>query len=176
MSEQDAVVTVPPPPRGPERVLPGALLSLLAIPAGIVVFAFVWNLGFVSAVVGFGVAAAAFFLYRLGSGGRISLVGAAVVSVVTLAGVVLAVLGARAFTLAQGLAVTYGLDVWQVLLAADFPARIAGVFGTPGYVGFLAQLGALPLVFAAIGCFTLLRGALIAERSAGAPTPVDPAT
>lgn len=152
--------TVPPAPLPPERLVPGLLLSLLAIPLGIVAFGLLSGFGYIVALAGIGVAAAAFFLYRLGSGGRVSIGGAVAVGAVTIVGIVGGVAGARAVTLAQSLATTYGLDVWQVLFAADFPSRVADVFSTPGYLAFLAQQAALPLIVGVIGCVTLVRGAL----------------
>ena len=40
-------------PRTPEEnVVRGTLFALLAIPAGVIVFVFIWNLGFIASIVG----------------------------------------------------------------------------------------------------------------------------
>jgi hypothetical protein len=161
-----APAAAPVVPLPPENVVRGLLLALLAIPAGVLVFVLVWQLGIVAGIVGFAIAAFAFFLYRLGSGGRVTLPGAVVVPVVTLVTLVLAILAAQAFDLASGLARTYGLEVWQVLLAADFPSRVARVFSTAGYLPFLAQSIALPVVFGLVACIAFLRPALKASKDA----------
>ena len=63
------------PDAGPERVLRGILFSLLIIPAGVLAWAIIWQLGFMSAIVAFGVAVGGAWLYRFGSGGRMGVVG-----------------------------------------------------------------------------------------------------
>jgi hypothetical protein len=161
-----APAPAPVVPLPPENVVRGLLLSLLTIPAGILVFVLVWQLGIVAGIVGFGVAALAFFLYRLGSGGRVSVAGAVIVPVVTLVTLVLAILTARVVDLANGLARTYGLEFWQVLLAADFPGRVVSVFSTSGYLGFLAQNLALPVIFGLVASVAFLRPALKASKDA----------
>jgi hypothetical protein len=60
----------------PENVLGGALLALLAIPVGVIALTLLWSIGFIASIVGFLVAFSAFWLYRRGSGGTISRVGA----------------------------------------------------------------------------------------------------
>ncbi|MGV3711994.1 hypothetical protein [Pseudolysinimonas sp.] len=160
---QVAASAVPLPP---ENVVRGLLLSLLTVPAGIIVFVLVWQLGIVAGIVGFGVAALAFFLYRLGSGGRVTFRGAIIVPVLTLLTLVLAIFSARTFDLAKGYAQSYGLEVWQVLLAADFPSRVVSVFSTSGYLAFLAQNLALPVIFGLIASFAFLRPALKASKDA----------
>ncbi|HLU28530.1 MAG TPA: hypothetical protein VKZ65_08835, partial [Glycomyces sp.] len=63
----------------PERAEPqpvnevrGVLFALAIIPVGIILWGIVWSLGFISAIVGFAVAIGAMFLYKLGTGGRIT--------------------------------------------------------------------------------------------------------
>ena len=101
MSETpDASVPTPPPatpvqPAAPVVLPPenrtrGTLLALLIIPAGIIVWAIIWSIGFIAGIVGIGVAIGALALYRFGSGGRISLNGAVRVSVIVVITLVLA--------------------------------------------------------------------------------------
>lgn len=77
-------------PVAAEKLLRGTLLALLVIPAGVIVWDFIWSIGFPPGVVGVGVALGALALYRLGSGGRISVGGAVRVSVIILVTMVLA--------------------------------------------------------------------------------------
>ena len=86
---------LPAQPAGPTVLPPenrtrGTLLALLIIPAGIIVWAIIWSIGYISGIVGIGVAIGALALYRKGSGGRISLNGAARVSVIIIVTLVLA--------------------------------------------------------------------------------------
>lgn len=65
----EGLVSTPALP--PERVGRGALLALLAIPAGVLLSAIIWKLGFVASLSGVVVAAGAAVLYARGSGGRL---------------------------------------------------------------------------------------------------------
>ena len=65
----EGLVSAPALP--PERVGRGALLALLAIPAGVLLSAIIWKLGFVASLSGVVVAAGAAVLYARGSGGRL---------------------------------------------------------------------------------------------------------
>jgi hypothetical protein len=64
----------------PENVISGALLALLALPVGVIVLALISSIGFVASIVGYLIAFAAVWLYRRGSGGVISRVGAWVIT------------------------------------------------------------------------------------------------
>jgi hypothetical protein len=68
----------------PENVIRGTLFTLVAVPAGIVLWVVIWSFGFVSALVAFAIAVAATWLYRKGSGGRVSKKGAMLISGVVL--------------------------------------------------------------------------------------------
>jgi hypothetical protein len=69
-------MTAPQSNAQPENVIGGALLAVLVLPVGVVVLALLSSVGFVASIVGFGVAFASVWLYRRGSGGAISRVGA----------------------------------------------------------------------------------------------------
>jgi hypothetical protein len=90
----DAAVPQPTPvapaPLPAENRTRGTLLALLIIPAGIIVWVIVAAIGFISGWVGIGVAVGALALYRLGSGGRISMNGALRVSVIVVLTIVAA--------------------------------------------------------------------------------------
>ncbi len=167
-TEPDAVVT-PAPTLPPENVVRGLLLSLLAVPAGILVFVLIWNLGFIASIVGFGVAFAAFFLYRLGSGGRVSMRGAVVVALVTVVTLVLAFIAAEVFTVAGEIARVNQVSVPEVLTSPELSGFVVQILTSPEVAGALVGDAAMTLLFGAIGCFTVLRGAF---REAKAAPPV----
>jgi hypothetical protein len=168
----DPALSLPPEPARvlpPENVVRGLLLALIALPAGVLVFTLIWNLGFISAIVGFGVAFAAFFLYRLGSGGRVSLQGALVVTLVTVGTLIAAFIFANVSDIATVYAQESGLSWFEVLSSPGFlPLAFELIFSPEG----LAAIGgnaAITLLFGVLGCFTVLRGAFKEARAAAAP-------
>ena len=71
----------------PERVGRGTLLALVAVPAGMIVAALIWQVGFIASISTLVMAALLPFLYRRASGGRISkgipvIIGLAVIGTV----------------------------------------------------------------------------------------------
>jgi hypothetical protein len=76
----------------PENKSRGTVLALIAAPAGIIVWNIVWAIGFISGWVALGVALLALFLYRKGSGGRVSIDGAIRLSILTVATLIVAFL------------------------------------------------------------------------------------
>ncbi len=114
----------PAPPT--ERVLPGLLLSLVAIPVGVVLWVIIWNFGFVSALVGFAIAGLAVFLYKKGSGGPIGLAG--------IVGVVIITLVALMLSFVAGLASDYsrmqGLNLLSALGNSEFWSDFGRIFFT----------------------------------------------
>lgn len=156
--EQLSLPTEPVAPQGPERVVRGLLVSLIVIPLGIAVFTLVWNLGFISALVGFAVAFGAFFLYKVGSGGRISLRGALVITLVTLVTLLLAYPFASIVSpFANHLAATQGYAWFGLVIDPTF--WVYAINDRMPFLGgdFLLN-GGLTLLFGGIGCFSLLRG------------------
>jgi len=170
--------TAPPSVLPPENVLRGFLLALLALPAGVLVFTLIWNLGFIASIVGFGVAFVAFFLYRLGSGGRISMKGAAIITAITLGTLIISFIFANVSDIATVYAQTFGISWFQVMLSADFLSLALGLLFAPENIGSLAGSAALTLLFGALGCFAVLRGAFKEARAASAPptAPFPPIT
>lgn len=161
-------------PLPPENLVRGLLLSLLAVPAGILVFVLIWNLGFIASIVGFGVAFAAFFLYRLGSGGRVSMRGAVVIALVTIVTLVLAFIAAEVFTVAGEIAKVNDVSVTEVLASPELFGFVVNVLTSPEIAGALAGDAVMTLLFGAIGCFAVLRGAFREAKSA--PPVADPPT
>ncbi len=91
----------PPVVLPPENVTRGLLFALIALPLGVILFVIIWNLGYVASIVGFAIAFAAFFLYKKGSGGRISIRGALLVGGVTLVTLAIAFIIAETMDLAS---------------------------------------------------------------------------
>ena len=164
-------VGIPAAPQGPERVLRGFLLSLIAIPAGILVFTLIWNLGFISAIVGFGVAFVAFFLYRLGSGGRISIPGALIITAVTVVALVVAYFFATIISpFANHIAATQGYSYWLLIIDPTFWSYAIGdrmrILPNDFWLN-----GGLTLLFGIVGCFAVLRNVFQQAGQAPAAPP-----
>ena len=87
-------MTVPPAfrDRPIENVPAGSLLSLVAIPLGVILLVLLQSVGIVASLVGFVVAFVGLWLYRKGSGGVISRTGAWVVTAVVIVSLVLGLL------------------------------------------------------------------------------------
>ena len=67
-----------------ERRGRGSAAALIALPVGVGVWLLLWSAGFVMSILALGVALAALYLYRWGSGGAIGRLGASVVTAITL--------------------------------------------------------------------------------------------
>jgi hypothetical protein len=163
-------MTVPPAfqQRPIENVPAGTLLSLVAIPIGVILLVLLESVGIVASLVGFAVAFAGLWLYRRGSGGVISRTGAWVVTVVVLVSLVLG------------------------LLASFFVLVIGGLghldrINDPAYTKYFGDnLGAiiqqesltvvLVLAFGALGSFRLLGRAFRTSRVQADQPPQYPAT
>lgn len=150
----------------------GLLLSLIALPVGVLVFTLLWNLGFISAIVGFGVAFAAFFLYRLGSGGRVSLKGALVVTLVTVVTLIVAFVFANVSDVATVYADELGLSWFEVMGSPRFVGDALDLIFSPAGISAIGGNAAITLLFGVLGCFTVLRGAFKEARGAAAPPVV----
>lgn len=166
----------PPPammPVAPAAVLPpenlprGLILALLAIPAGVLVYMIIWNLGYIAGIVGFLVAFGAYFLYRFGSGGRVSIKGGIIIAAITLVTLVLAfILGEVWDYVAQASAQT-GISVQDILSTPGLGGYIVSDLTAPEYVGTLLGNGGLTFLFGLLGCagvlFNIFRQAKAAQ-------------
>jgi hypothetical protein len=134
-----------------EDVVRGGLFALLAIPVGVILLALLSSIGFVASIVGYLVAFCALWLYRRGSGGFISRVGAwtvtAVVAVSLLVGI-----WASLVVGAVG-----GLGQLSVVGDPRFWPAFSANFGT--LVNEDAIFILLILAFGALGAFRTLRRA-----------------
>jgi hypothetical protein len=164
-------VPAPAPPAAPAVLPPenrtrGTLLALLIIPAGIIVWTVIWSIGYVSGVVGIGVALGALWLYRRGSGGRISLNGAVRVSLIILVTLLLAF----AVGIFAGDPTLFSRAMRTGRVVQAFVQEV-GLYETGGLVINVLLL----IAFAALGVFTVFRTAVTqAKQQPAATTTVEP--
>lgn len=154
--------SLPPGAVPPEHVVRGLLLSLLVIPVGATLWVLLWNLGFIASIVAFAIAWGATWLYRRGSGGRITRA-----SFWALLGVVVvAVAVCFLATLASDLVPEIGLPVLTALTTADFWAVYwDNVFNNPQLWASYAPDLLMSVLFAGIGCFGTFRALAREARS-----------
>ena len=156
-------MTAPLTPQRPiENVSRGALLSLLAIPVGIVLWTLISSIGIIASIVSFVVAIVAVWLYRRGSGGLISRAGAWIVTGVVVVTLLLSFFAAMVVGSVGGFA--------HIGLLAD--SRFWPIFWDQFPVIFNADLPnfGLGLLFAALGCFRVLGRAFSTARATSSTT------
>lgn len=171
----------------PENVGRGLLFSLVVIPAGIIIWTLISMTGFITSLVAFAVSAGAVWLYRKGSGGRVSLKGVIVIAVVTLVTLVLALFAGFAWNEASGL--VEGSDVSTLeILGTPFFWSAFGEY-LPEILGLNILNILLALLFGVLGAFSVLRAVFkeakaapaqafdfpIADQNVAAPATVTPA-
>lgn len=146
---------VPPAPQpAKEDVVRGTLFSLVAIPAGVILWLILWNVGFMASIIGFVAAAAAARMYVLGSG-SFSRNGVWVVAAVTLVTVLVSFVGGMWLDMAQfmggasPLALLLEPQAWD-LLGYNLTTNADLVEGYK--IDFLVAL-----LLGALGCFFTLR-------------------
>ena len=145
----------------PENVIGGGLFALLAIPVGVIALTLLWSIGFIASIVGFLVAFSAVWLYRRGSGGVISRVGAWLVTAI--------VVFALAFGLWVAMVVDYahGLGHLSNIGLGDFWAQFNADFSDNVNSSILSII--LVFVFGALGAFRILGRAFATARQTDAP-------
>lgn len=123
-----------------ENVPKGALLALLALPVGAVAIGIVLSLGYFAAIISFGAAFLAYFLYKKGAG-QPSVTGAIIVGVITLVTALVGWVGYFLFAaVSEGYPASLGLEVaFSPLVAGDFWLNL-----------LFAALGGGAVVFTAI--------------------------
>lgn len=142
-----------------ENIGRGALLALLALPVGILAWVLLWQAGFIASIVGFGVAVAATFLYRMGSGGVISRVGAVIVIGVTALTLVLAFVAGLVSDVLPIYTDITGAGAVESLLQPAFWSGFSDIVSDPEIAGEIAKDAAIAFGLGALGCFSVLRGA-----------------
>ena len=164
----------PQPESGPQPPLPrpqqaargedvgrGTIFALAALPLGIIVWMIIWNFGWITSLVTFGVAVLAARLYVTGTGGTLSRKGVWAIVSVTAVTAVLAFVGgvwldAVSYLGGSPLAMVLDPEPWD-LIAYNLVTNRDFVNGYAG--DFL-----MALLFGALGCFFTLRGLFTATR------------
>jgi hypothetical protein len=144
----------------PEQVSRGIRFALLAVPAGLALYLALWAIGINPGLVPLGIAFAAFWLYRRGSGGRVGRRGLAIIiliSVATSLGGIIVGLVAQASSV-QGFRDTHPLVTIQP--EDDLWERVT-IDLTSDHL-WLGLTLAVTVLFAVIGCV----GVWLAARSA----------
>ncbi|MFB9747956.1 hypothetical protein [Leifsonia shinshuensis] len=147
-------VPAPQPFTQAERVGRGLALALLIIPAGVIAWTVLWNIGFIASIVSWGVAIGAVRLYRFGSKARVTrgaFWGIIAIVAVTL---VLSLLAGIYSDLISTLKIPLG----DALTDSRVWSLFADNLFTNGdlWQAYLPTVG-LALLFAVLGCFTTLR-------------------
>ena len=157
----------------PENVLRGFLLALLALPAGVIVFTLIWNLGFIASIVGFGVAFARLLPLPPRFGWPHLDEGRAIVTAVTLVTLVLAFISPTCQT-SRPSTQEIGISWIEVLLVARLRSVRARRAHSPEVLGALGGNAALTLLFgrsAASPCCAVRSRRLAPRGSADQPSP-----
>ncbi len=185
MSETPEPTSASVPPVNPaslphENALRGTLMALLIIPAGIIVWVLLvlWQFGLIASLVALGIAIGALWLYRMGSGGRISRAGAVRVTVITIVALLVAFLSGLVADVLPIYANQRNLNLVSALPSGDF-WQFLGRAVSNNLGDVVIQL-VIALIFGALGCFTVLRTAFVQIRaieagSAAGTTPDRPA-
>lgn len=145
---------------------------MLAVPAGVILWVVIWSLGVVSAIVAFVVAAGAAWLYRKGSGGRVSFAGALVISGVVLVTLLVSFYFGLVADWTRAVVEQTGLNPIQALSAPAFWPSFNSVFGQL-LKADLPSLG-LALLFGVFGAFSVLRRTFSAAHAQSTPITHEP--
>ena len=150
----------------PENIVRGGLFALVAVPVGIVLWVIIWSIGIVSAIVAFAVAAFAAWLYRKGSGGLVSKLGAVVIAGIVLGTILLSFYFGLVSDFAKYAGEQLGLNPFAAVLDPAFWPNFNADFG------LLLNGNLLNLVFAlvlgALGAVSVIRKAY---KSGNTPVP-----
>jgi hypothetical protein len=155
-------------PEGPvtENVLRGTLLALITIPVGVIAFTIIYSLGYIAAIVAFGIAAAAYFLYRFGAG-KISIRGAIIVTLVTLVTLLLSFAVAVIWDTAVALSEGTPYSAFEVLGMPEFWEILNIGINDPTVQQSLLKDFGLSLLFGVLGAGALLFSAFKEARGGG---------
>ena len=109
-----------PPSLPSENVPRGTLMALLIIPAGIIAWVILWQFGLIASIVAFGIAIGALWLYRFGSGGRISRTGAMRITIITVVALLLSFLAGLVADVLPMYANQRNIDFVTALTSSEF--------------------------------------------------------
>ena len=141
-------------------------MTLLIIPAGIIAWVILWQFGVVASIVAFGVALGALWLYRFGSGGRISRTGAIRVAIITIVTLLLSFLAGLVADVVPLYASQRNIDIVSALTSSEFWTFFNHALANN--IGDVAVPLVLAILFGALGCFSVLRTAFVQTRAADA--------
>jgi hypothetical protein len=147
----------------------GALVALIIIPIGVVAWGILWNFGFIASIVGFVVAFGAMFLYRLGAGGLVTRLGAALITAITLVTLVLAFFGGMVLDGLKGFSDVTGRAQLSLFFSPQFWDGFFEILNQPGVIGSYAGDFGLALLFGVLGCFGVIRGAFRTASAVATP-------
>ena len=156
-------------PARTEHVGRGAILALLIIPVGVVVFVLISSIGIYASIVSFGVAFGAYWLYQRGAGGVISRTGAWVVLAIVVVTVLLSIYADLVWGFATGVP---GYSQWEVIGQPGFWPQFNDKFFSLLSEDSLNVI--LILAFGLLGSARILRNAFrrTSTRPAAAYPPV----
>ena len=144
-----------------ENVAAGAILSLLAIPVGVVILTLISSIGFAASIVGFVIAFCAVWLYRRGSGGIISRTGAWIVTAIVIGTLLLGIWVSLVVDFAGG--VGHLSNIGLAEFWPQFNSHFGSLINENGFFIFLV------LAFGVLGAFRTLRRAFVTTRVVVAP-------
>ncbi|QTX05528.1 hypothetical protein [Agromyces archimandritae] len=146
------------------NVARGIAFAALTVPAGIAAWVLLWQAGFISAIVAFGVAWLALLLYRFGSRGLVTRAGMWVVVATTVVTLVLAFFAGVAWDMASVLeyeipAVFFDAEFWWLY-------RVNLLDNPELWSSYTVDI-LLSVLFAALGTFSVFRS--LAKQTSGTP-------
>lgn len=154
----------------------GALLALVVLPAGTALWLVVWNFGFVASAVSALVAVGAVLLYRRGSGGPISILGALIASLITFVTLAVAFFSGIVTDALPSISESTGRTWAHLIMSEGFWAFFGEAL--PSAMSDYASTLVMSIALGVIGSFTVLRNAFHSARTKGAtggPDAVDAA-
>ena len=151
-----------------ENIPRGTLMTLLIVPAGILAWVLLWQFGLVASIVAFGVAIGALWLYRFGSGGRISRTAAIRITIIVIVTLALSFFAGLVSDVVPLYASQRNIPILSALTSSEFWTFFNHALSNN--FGNIAVPLLLAAVFGLLGCFSVLRTAFVQTRA------VDPTT
>jgi hypothetical protein len=146
-----------------ENIPRGTLVALLIIPAGVLAWVLLWQFGLVASIVAFGVAIGALWLYRFGSGGRISRTGAIRITIIVVITLLLSFFAGLVSDVVPFYASQRNIPVISALTSSEFWTFFNHALANN--IGNVAVPLLLAAVFGVLGCFSVLRTAFVQTRA-----------
>ncbi len=159
-----SVPAVPPADAPREDVNRGTAFALIVIPVGIVVWLVLWNFGFIASIVSWGVAWAAGYLYHVGARRITSTAGVPRIIAIVIVTIVVSLIAGFAWDVLKGYEQQGGIE-WSAAIAMPqfWSDTFAWMFNSSNALQLIAAVA-----FAALGCFSTLRGIARTAKTAEA--------